>query len=367
MTAEAIIPALQLDSARGGAGPNQDVAVRMSRTPFRISFFGGGTDYPDWYMEHGGAVLSTTIDKYCYITARHLPMFFQTRFRIVWSHIETVWSISEILHPAVRHGIRYAGFDDSTPLEIHHQGDLPARAGMGSSSSFVVGLLNCLMRLQGKALSDEELARQAMDLEHNVMAEPVGSQDQIAAAYGGFNRIVFEPGGAFRVEQVTASAGRLADLEEQLMLFYLGNSRLSSEVTRDIVRNIAAKGDDLRAMRALVDDGWRILNGSGSLDEVGRLLDETWQRKRRLSDLVSNERVDSIYAAARRAGAVGGKLLGAGGTGFVLLYVPKECQVAVRNALAGFLEVPFGFEYNGSVMLNDFFSSSDDKRRIGHD
>ena len=210
----------------------------ISKTPYRISFFGGGTDYPSWYLKEGGVVLSTTIDKYCYISCRILPPFFDLKHRIVWSHIENVSSISEILHPAVREGLQYLGFDDHTGLEIHHQGDLPARAGMGSSSAFVVGLIKALLAIKGEIIDRHELALRAIELEQEILKENVGSQDQIASSYGGFNMISFSKGGKIQVDPVTVTPGCIHKLEEHLMLFYTGSTRFTSEINCDLIKNI---------------------------------------------------------------------------------------------------------------------------------
>jgi D-glycero-alpha-D-manno-heptose-7-phosphate kinase len=316
----------------------------ITRTPFRISFFGGGTDYPEWYMTHGGAVLSTTIDKYCYISCRFLPPFFDIRHRIVWSHIETVNSIAEILHPAVREGLKALDFDDSRGLEIHHQADLPARTGTGSSSSFAVGLIKVLSALKGRDIAHIELANAAIDLERNRLKENVGTQDQTAAAVGGFNIIQFRQGGDIEVARMRMSPARIEELERSLLLIFTGTSRLSTTIASSLLKNLNDRADELHAMRRLVDRAAAKLENGGSLDEFGLLLNETWQLKRSLSDKISTNRIDQIYRQAIDAGALGGKLLGAGGSGFMLLYVPSERQEAVRSALPGYLEVPFGFE-----------------------
>jgi D-glycero-alpha-D-manno-heptose-7-phosphate kinase len=323
----------------------------ISRTPLRISFFGGGTDYPAWYLEEGGAVLSTTIDKYCYISCRVLPPFFGLRYRVVWSHIETVWTISEILHPAVREGLRFLGFDDSVGLEIHHQGDLPARAGMGSSSSFAVGLIKALTALRGQMIGRDQLARKAIELERDILKEHVGCQDQIVAAYGGFNVIRFFQNGDFQVEPVTIPSSRILELQSRLLLFYSGSTRLATGVAADVIANFHYKQAELRQMRSMVDQALSILDGCSSLDDFGRLLHQTWMLKRELSGMVSNSSVDGIYETAIKHGALGGKLLGAGGTGFMVFYVPPEKQADVLQALSAYLHVPFTFENEGSTLV----------------
>lgn len=323
----------------------------ISRTPYRVSFFGGGTDYPDWYRHEGGAVLSTTIDKYCYVSCRLLPPFFNLRHRIVWSHIETVSTIDEILHPAVREGLRALGFDDATGLEIHHQGDLPARAGMGSSSTFIVGLIKALTALRGRMVSKPELARQAIELEQLRLKEHVGCQDAVAAAHGGLNVIHFSPDADIRVTPVTIPPSRVAELQRRLLLFYLGSSRLASVIAGDVVANLKARRDDLRRMRRMVDEALAMLNDGGDLDGFGRLLGEGWMRKRRLSRAVSTETVDRVYQTAMDHGALGGKLLGAGGTGFMLFYVPQDRQAEVIESLSTCVHVPFQFESEGSSII----------------
>lgn len=323
----------------------------ISKTPYRISFFGGGTDYPAWYREQGGAVLSTTIDKYCWISARYLPPFFSNKHRIVWSHIETVSSISEILHPAVREGLRFLGFDDAVGVEIHHQGDLPARSGIGSSSSFSVGLINVLLALRGESIGRHELALKAITLEQDVLKECVGSQDQMATAYGGFNVIHFGRDGDIRVEPLAVAPGRLAGLESSLLLFYLGTTRLASDIAEAVVGNLAANGEALRAMQSMVDLAVDILAGTGPLDEFGRLLDKGWRLKRGLADSVTTPLLDEIYETALSQGALGGKLLGAGGSGFMVFFVPPDRQPAVLRALARWLYVPFKFEREGCTLI----------------
>ena len=324
----------------------------ITKTPYRISFFGGGTDYPQWYLREGGAVLSTTIDKYCYLTCRTLPPFFEARHRVVWSHIETVGTIAEILHPAVRAGLQHMGFDDSVGVEIHHQGDLPARSGIGSSSSFSVGLLRALSALRGRVMGRKELAMMAIELEQKVMKETVGSQDQVAAAFGGFNLIEFRRNGDIQAERLTVGSNRLHELEGNLMLLYTGTSRLCQEITKTFVENIHAKEASLRSMRTMVDQAVSVLASAGDLDDFGRLLHESWMCKRSLSASISNPKIDGIYERAMQAGALGGKLLGAGHSGFMLFYVPKERQPAVRDALSGQLWIPFAFDTDGCSLIH---------------
>jgi len=322
----------------------------ITRTPFRISFFGGGTDYPKWFREHGGEVLSTTIDKYCYITCRYLPPFFAHKHRIVYSKIENVRAISEIEHPAVRAILDWTKWDRG--LEIHHDGDLPARSGLGSSSSFTVGMLHALSALRGRYISKEELASQAIYVEQEVIGENVGSQDQISAAFGGFNRIEFRPDGGFDVNPLVLPKPRQLELQERLMLCFTGLSRFASEVAKSKLDNFAARRAELTRIGEMVQEAIRILrNPATHIDEFGRLLDEAWRHKRSLSDKVSTPEIDGIYEDARHAGALGGKLLGAGGGGFLLLFAAPEAQVRIKEKLAHLVQVPFEFETSGSRVV----------------
>lgn len=321
----------------------------ISRTPFRISFFGGGTDYPVWYRENTGAVLATTIDKFCYITCRILPPFFEFKHRIVYSLTELVRNIDEIRHPAVREVLRYMKINDG--LEIHHDGDLPARTGLGSSSSFSVGLLHALHTMNGEELSRMQLAREAIHLEQDILKENVGSQDQVLAAFGGFNRIEFGGKNNVDVKPVEVSPPRLESLQGHLMLFFTGLSRTASEVAAEQIRQTPNKKPELTEMLGMVDEAIGILRGKGDLAEFGKLLHNSWQIKRSLTVNISTPAVDGIYAAARNAGAIGGKLLGAGGGGFIIFFVKPELQSAVREALRGVLRVPFRFETGGSQIV----------------
>lgn len=322
----------------------------ITRTPFRVSFFGGGTDYPTWAREHGGAVFSVTIDKYCYISCRHLPTFFDYKHRIVYSKIENVREIAQIEHPAVRAVLGWAGVDKG--LEIHHDGDLPARSGLGSSSSFTVGLIHALRALEGRYMTKDELARDAIHIEQKVIQENVGSQDQIAAAFGGLNRIAFRQDDGFEVAPVVLPQARLAELESHLMLCFTGLSRISSEVAKATIDNVSQRTTELKRMHAMVDEAIGLLrNPATPITEFGRLLDEAWQHKRRLSDRVSTPEIDHIYAQAMAHGALGGKVLGAGGGGFVMLFAPPERQPEIREHLKHLVHVPFRFEHSGSRVV----------------
>ncbi len=322
----------------------------ITRTPFRMSFFGGGTDYPAWYAEHGGAVLATTIDKYCYITCRHLPPFFEHKHRIVHSHIENVRNIDEIKHPAVRAVLGWVGCERG--LEIHHDGDLPARSGLGSSSSFTVGLLHALATLEGRYASKEQLARTAINVEQNVIGENVGSQDQVSAAYGGFNLIEFYRNGGFNVSPMVLRQERLAEFQSHLMLCFTGVSRIASEVAKSQIDNLLQRQAQLHLMREMVDEAIAILQSeTASIEEVGKLLHESWLCKRSLSEKVSTSEIDHLYEQAINAGATGGKIMGAGGGGFLMLFVKPENQPAVRERLHRLVHVPFKFDEEGSRIV----------------
>src|SRR5947207_12933673 len=294
----------------------------ICRTPFRISFFGGGTDYPGWYRVHGGAVLATTIDKYCYLTCRHLPPFFEHRIRVVYRQIETCTTVDEISHPAVREALRFLHIDRG--VELHHDGDLPARSGMGSSSAFTVGLLHALHALRGEMPTRMQLARESLHIEQDVLQETVGSQDQVLAAFGGVKHVQFQPDGEINVAPLVLPAERMRELKAHLMLFYTGIARTAADVAKSYATALESRRRQLRIMRELVDESIDILGSGTDIRAFGDLLHEAWQTKRSLSDQVSNSEVDALYERAREAGALGGKLTGAGGGGFLLLFVEPD-------------------------------------------
>lgn len=320
----------------------------ISRTPFRISFFGGGTDYPAWLKDHKGAVLATTINKYCYISCRYLPPFFEHKSRIIYSKMEHVHKVDEIDHPAVREVLRFLKIRDG--VEIHHDGDLPARTGLGSSSAFTVGLLNALYALKGTMPTKERLAREAIHVEQQMCHENVGCQDQTLAAYGGFNFIEFGGDNHLQVRSITIPAKTLQGLQRHLMLYFTGFSRNASEIASHQIDNIPNKQFELTAMYDMAFQALDILN-KGNLEKFGRLMYESWKIKRELSARISTSHIDAIYEAAMRAGAIGGKLLGAGGGGFVLFFVPPAKQKAVKEKLKKLLLVPFDFENLGSQII----------------
>lgn len=322
----------------------------ITRTPLRISFFGGGTDYPVWYREFGGAVLSTTIDKSCYITCRRLPPFFEYHSRISYSKVENVNHNGAIEHPSVRGCLQYMGVEEG--VEIHHVADLPARTGLGTSSAFTVGLLLGLYGLRDQMRSKHALAADAIHVEQEILNEAVGSQDQISAAFGGFNRINFKVDGSFEVQQLIVSPDRLALLQQHCALFFTGFSRTASEIAKEQIRVTHQRRRELESMFQMVTEAEVILTSPNrSLDEFGHLLHESWQLKRTLTGNITNSHLDEIYEAGRSAGALGGKLLGAGGGGFMLFFVPPERRKALRMRLNSLLCVPIGFSNRGSHVV----------------
>lgn len=328
----------------------------ISRTPFRISFFGGGTDYPAWYKKHGGSVLATSINKYCYLTVRYLPPFFDHKYRIAYSKIESCKTIEEIAHPSVREILRF--FKVKQGLEVHHDGDLPARSGLGSSSAFTVGLVHALYALRGRMPNKHKLAKESIYLEQEVLKETVGSQDQVLAAYGGFNLISFYKDGEITLKPMTISSRRIEELQNHLMLFYTGIVRTASDVAKTFVPNIKQKEKQLVAMNEMVDQALHILNSKQDISDFGNLLHEAWRLKRSLSSSVSTLFIDTIYLHARSAGAIGGKIIGAGGGGFLLLFVPPSRQAKVRKQFNKLIYVPFKFEREGSQII--FYDREED-------
>jgi D-glycero-alpha-D-manno-heptose-7-phosphate kinase len=322
----------------------------ITRTPLRISFFGGGTDYPIWYRKHGGAVLSTTIDKYCYLNCRWLPPFFEYHSRILYSQAENVAENSSIKHPSVRACLQYLGIEEG--IEIHHIADLPARTGLGTSSAFTVGLLLGLYALKNQMRDKHTLAADAIYVEQELLKEAVGAQDQVSAAHGGLNRINFQPGGAIEVKRILTAKSRLAELQQHLVLYFTGFSRIASDVAQEQIKETPNRERELSSMLQMVGEAEAILvNPHRSLDEFGMMLNESWQIKKTLTKRISNTRIDEIYETGRRAGALGGKLLGAGGGGFMLFFIAPDRREALRAALRGLLCVPFSFSSRGSDVV----------------
>lgn len=323
----------------------------ITRTPFRMSFFGGGTDLPAWYTENGGAVLSTTIDKYCYVSLRKLPPFFDYKHKIVFfSKQEAFNELDEIEHPAVRETYRFMEVRDG--LVMQHDGDLPSHSGLGSSSAFTVGLLHALYALRGKMVTKKRLAMEAIHIEQNMIGEAVGSQDQVASAFGGMNRIVFSARNNIEVNPFVITSEKSAYLQSCLMLFFTGFARFAVEIEKDKLRQLEKKKQELSLMLSIVDAAADILDGNLSgYDDFGALLHESWLLKKRLSQKVSTDVIDDIYAKAMKSGALGGKILGAGGGGFMLFFVRPEDRERLRQGLSPLLHVPFRFDTLGSQVI----------------
>ncbi len=320
----------------------------ITKTPFRMSFFGGGTDMPSFFKERKGSVISTTFDKYVYVTVRHLPRFFDYRSELTYSKIERVKNIEDLEHPMVKNAMKML---DMQELHISYDADLPARTGLGTSSTFAVGLLNAFYCLKGKYASKKQLANDAIYLERTLCNEAGGWQDQIAVSFGGFNRIDFE-GESYKIKPIIISPDRKEKLNENLMLFFTGFTRFSADLQKTTQKNLSSKEKQLNEMLQLVDEAQDILeNKERNLDDFGRLLDKTWKLKRQIGDEISKPYIDDLYENAIKAGALGGKLLGAGGGGFLLFYVTKDKQESVRNAISNLMEVPFNFENDGTRVI----------------
>ena len=320
----------------------------ITKTPFRMSFFGGGTDMPAFFNEYGGAVISTTFDKFCYVNVRHMPPFHPYISELVHNRFERVNDINDIEHPLIRECMR---LHDIHEIRLTYEGDLPARTGLGTSSTFAVGMLNAFCALKGKMMSKRKLAEEAIHVEREILKEHGGWQDQIAAAYGGLNRIDFNNHN-FSVRPIIISPERKKELDENLLLFYTGVQRFSSDIQADTFAKPVDKTKQLLEMLALVDEAEKILTDKDtSLNEFGKLLDTTWKLKRGTGSKVSNGSIDELYDIAIKAGALGGKLLGAGGGGFLLFYCEKEKQVNLINALDKLMIVPFNFENDGAQVL----------------
>ena len=321
----------------------------VTKTPFRMSFFGGGTDMPSFFNEHGGAVISTTFDKFCYVNVRHLPPFMPYYSELVYSKIERVNSIDDIIHPLIRECMR---LHDIHEIRLTYEGDLPARTGLGTSSTFAVGMLNAFCALKGKMVSKRMLAEEAIRVERDILKEHGGWQDQVAAAFGGLNRIDFKDN-KFNVSPIVIHPDRKAQLDNNLLLFYTGVTRFSSDVQKDTFAKPEDKTAQLKKMLALVDDAQAILEDKNAdLNEFGRMLDHTWKLKRGTGSKVSNGSIDELYERGIKAGALGGKLLGAGGGGFLLFYVEPDKQQNVIKALDDLMHVPFNFENEGTSIVH---------------
>jgi D-glycero-alpha-D-manno-heptose-7-phosphate kinase len=320
----------------------------ITKTPYRMSFFGGGTDYPSHYINHGGAVLASTINKFCYISCRNLPPFFDHKFRIAYSEIETTQTVQEIKHPAVRGVLEFLQIKEG--LEVQHHGDLPARSGLGSSSSFTAGLLHAIHALQGKTISKHDLAIQTIKTEQKIIGETVGSQDQVMASYGGFNHIIFSNNGDITVKPLAISKQRKVLLNQHLMMFFSGMTRNSQTITREKINDIVKKPNQIIRMGEMVEQAIALLTSDACITDFGKLLHETWMLKKSISKNISTTFIDEIYNTALAKGALGGKLLGAGGGGFLVLFATPDRQPQIREALSNFIEVPFEFDDTGSTI-----------------
>ena len=322
----------------------------ITKTPYRISFFGGGSDYPEWYKKFGGMVLSTTIDKYIYISCRYLPKFFKHKYRIVWSKIENVREINQIQHRAVKRLLEHLKIKQG--LEIHYDGDLPARSGMGSSSCFAVGLSKALYKIKGQELSKQQLAKKTIEFEQKIMREIVGSQDQTIASYGGFNKIIFNKNNKIKVQKISSSRN-IEKLNKNLVLIYTGIKRNAHDIAKNYINKISkSKKKNIDNIKNYVAQGEKILN-SKEIDDFGRLLHEGWQEKKELCNLISNKDIDYLYDQAIKYGALGGKLLGAGGGGFLLMYMKKNYQKKFFKKFRKIQNVSFDFSDKGSEIIFD--------------
>jgi len=322
----------------------------ITKTPYRISFFGGGSDYPSWYKKNGGVVLSTTIDKYIYISCRFSPNYFKKKYRIVWRKIENVQRVNQINHKAVRELLKHLKIKPG--LEIHYYGDLPARSGMGSSSCFTVGLMQSLCRIKKIKLTKSKLANKSIHFEQKIMREVVGSQDQTSASFGGFNKIIFNKNGSINVKKIESNKN-LKKLNENLILIYTGINRTAHKIANRYVNKLTTvKRDQINRIISYVRDGENILN-SGEVDDFGRLLHDAWMEKKALSNLISNSKINEIYEKAMEHGALGGKLLGAGGGGFLLMYMKEKQRKVFFKKYRNLINIPFNFTTSGSEVIFD--------------
>jgi len=319
----------------------------ITKTPYRISFFGGGTDYPEWYQKYGGTFLSTTIDKYVYLTVRQLPPFSDSNYRIVWSKVETVNKIKNIQHNVVREMLNTFKF--KTGMEVHYQGDLPARSGMGSSSSFVVGLMNSFLSIKKKNITKKDLAKKSIHFEQKILNEVVGVQDQIAATYGGFNKVDIDQKGTFRIKKIKIT-NKIKEFNKNLVLIFTGINRTANEIAGQYVNNLKKKEYEMKEISSQVREGESLLLKS-QFNDFGRLLHEGWKLKKSLGKVITNKKIDDLYDFSLKHGVLGGKILGAGGGGFMLLYIPKNKILSFKKKLTKVTIIPFNFSETGSEIL----------------
>lgn len=322
----------------------------ITKTPFRMSFFGGGTDLEEYFKENGGAVISTTFDKYCYVNVRHLPRFFDWSNELSYSKTERVSNVKDIQHPAIREAMKML---DMREIRLTYEADLPARSGLGTSSSFAVGMLNAFYALKGKYADKKKLADEAIYLERVLCNEAGGWQDQIAASFGGFNRINFGADG-YEVFPIIISPNRKKQLNNNLMMFFTGFTRFSSDIQKvNNVNGTEEKRSKLKKMYNLVDEAEAVLaNNDRNIDEFGELLNETWKLKKGTGNSISTGSIDELYDKGIKAGALGGKLLGAGGGGFLVFYVQPEKQEHVKKAMRDLMYIPFKFEDGGTRVIH---------------
>ena len=319
----------------------------ITKTPYRISFFGGGTDYPEWYQKNGGTFLSTTIDKYVYLTVRQLPSFSDSNYRIVWSKVETVNKIKNIQHNVVREMLN--NFNFKTGMEVHYQGDLPARSGMGSSSSFVVGLMNSFLNIKKKRTSIKDLAKKSIYFEQKTLKEVVGIQDQISAAYGGFNKVDIDQNGTYKIKKIKIN-NKIKEFNKNLVLIFTGINRTANEIAGQYVKNLRNKESEMKEISSQVREGESLLL-KNKFNDFGRLLHEGWKLKKSLGKVITNQKIDDLYNFSLKHGALGGKILGAGGGGFMLLYIPKSKIINFKRKLKNMTVIPFNFSTTGSEIL----------------
>ena len=320
----------------------------ISKTPYRITFFGGGTDYPSWYKENGGQVINATIDKYIYITCRHLPPFFDHNIRLSYSKNESISDVKLIKHPAFRETLKF--FNVNKNIEIHYDGDLPSKSGIGSSSAFTVGLVNAISQFKNKNITKKKLASYTIYIEQKMIKENVGSQDQIAAAYGGLNHIKFSKKDEFKVKKIDISKNSLTHLNNKLMLFHTGVFRKADLVSKKYINKLNTKSKYLNEMSQMVNESINLIK-QDNLDQFGKLLNESWKLKKMISSNISNSFIDDIYNTAIQSGALGGKLLGAGSGGFMMFFVPESKQKKLINALQKLLYINLNLEDDGSKII----------------
>ena len=326
----------------------------ISKTPYRISLFGGGTDHPKWFNENEGKVISFAIDKFCYISCRYLPPFFEYKHRFVYSKVENINKLSEIVHPAIKGSFIKTKWNINKGLEIHYDGDLPARSGMGTSSSFTVGLINALNAIKNKKISTKDLALDAIDTEQNIIGEFVGSQDQVAVAYGGLNNINFFKKNKFKVTPLNLKKKYIREIENNTLLVFTGFSRMSNKIEKDKFTNIRSKKIQLIEIGQIANEALKIFKNNFNIKEIGKLLNESWKIKKSFSKIVTNKEIDKIYNEAIQNGAIGGKILGAGGGGFLLLIAEQKNHLKIKKILKNYVIVPFKLNFEGSkIVLNN--------------